>query len=146
MDYPQVVAAVARAAAEATASSQGRGPAITVKCRLGIAKPSQFENAGPKSAFRNMLDYFDGKEMEPLGFRTDYEEEQFQKLCQFVDIVSTTSPVEHFVIHARQAALECDLSPTSNRSVPKLSYETVYRLKVGYVTPCTQIRFVVVVL
>ncbi len=46
MDDPETVAAMARALAESTQGFHGSAPPeVTVKCRLGIARPSQFEGA-----------------------------------------------------------------------------------------------------
>eukprot|EP01034_Spumella_vulgaris_P036558 gene36558-45085_t len=36
--------------------------------------------------------------------------------------------VKHFVIHARKAILNMNLTPKENRTIPPLNYDTVYRL------------------
>ncbi|KAF9543936.1 hypothetical protein BGW38_009747, partial [Lunasporangiospora selenospora] len=44
-----------------------------------------------------------------------------------IKLVSTTTPVTHFIVHARKCWLK-GLSPKQNRSVPPLKYDVVYRL------------------
>lgn len=53
--------------------------------------------------------------------------DSYGELVNFVAIVAS-SGCDHFMIHARKAWLK-GLSPKQNRSVPKLNYEWVYRIK-----------------
>ncbi|KAL3677004.1 hypothetical protein R1sor_026952 [Riccia sorocarpa] len=53
--------------------------------------------------------------------------DSYEELCTFIETVSSKSPTELFVIHARKAILK-GLSPTQNRTVPPLKYEYVYAL------------------
>ena len=46
----------------------------------------------------------------------------------FVHVVSTHSPVRHFIIHARKCHLK-GLSPAQNRNIPPLRHSWVYALK-----------------
>ena len=55
------------------------------------------------------------------------DNESFEFLRNFVEVVSRDSPTRHFVIHARKALLK-GLNPKENRTVPPLKYEVVYRL------------------
>ncbi|KAG6545104.1 hypothetical protein Mapa_013428 [Marchantia paleacea] len=51
----------------------------------------------------------------------------YEELCTFIETVSSMSPTEVFVIHARKAILK-GLSPAENRTVPPLKYEYAYAL------------------
>ncbi|KAG0606781.1 hypothetical protein M758_9G167000 [Ceratodon purpureus] len=53
--------------------------------------------------------------------------DSYDLLHKFVSTVSSTSPTQHFIIHARKAILK-GLSPAANRSIPPLKYEFVYAL------------------
>eukprot|EP00898_Chlorokybus_atmophyticus_P000401 jgi/Chlat1/1361/Chrsp119S01759 len=53
--------------------------------------------------------------------------ETYEELCNFIETVSTRSPVRHFIIHARKAFLK-GLSPAENRTKPPLKHEFVYAL------------------
>lgn len=56
--------------------------------------------------------------------------DSYDELCEFVETVAAAG-CRRFSVHARIAILG-GLSPKENRSVPPLSYETVYRLKQDY--------------
>jgi len=56
------------------------------------------------------------------------ELDSYEFVHQFVNAVTTTSKVNHFIIHARKAYLK-GLSPSENRNVPPLKYDYVYRLQ-----------------
>ncbi|KAF9433693.1 hypothetical protein BGZ76_009103 [Entomortierella beljakovae] len=51
----------------------------------------------------------------------------YEYLHDFIKLVSTSTSVTHFVVHARKCWLK-GLSPKQNRSVPPLKYEVVYQL------------------
>ncbi|KAI1315524.1 hypothetical protein EDD11_000705 [Mortierella claussenii] len=53
--------------------------------------------------------------------------DSYEYLYDFIQLISTTTSVNHFIIHARKCWLK-GLSPKQNRSVPPLKYEVVYRL------------------
>lgn len=54
--------------------------------------------------------------------------DSYDSLHNFIRIVSTKSPVTHFIIHARKCLLK-GLSPHQNRTVPPLRYEWLLALK-----------------
>ncbi|KAF9900226.1 hypothetical protein EC991_007711 [Linnemannia zychae] len=53
--------------------------------------------------------------------------DSYEHLCNFIRLISTTTPVTHFIVHARKCWLK-GLSPKQNRCVPPLKYEVVYQL------------------
>uniref|UniRef100_A9U5E7 Predicted protein n=1 Tax=Physcomitrium patens TaxID=3218 RepID=A9U5E7_PHYPA len=53
--------------------------------------------------------------------------DSYDLLHKFVTTVSSSSPTQHFVVHARKAILK-GLSPAANRTIPPLKYEYVYAL------------------
>ncbi|KAF9129355.1 hypothetical protein BGW39_004231 [Mortierella sp. 14UC] len=53
--------------------------------------------------------------------------DSYEYLCDFIRLISTTTPVTHFIVHARKCWLK-GLSPKQNRSVPPLKHEIVYQL------------------
>ncbi|KAG0027346.1 hypothetical protein BGZ81_005682 [Podila clonocystis] len=53
--------------------------------------------------------------------------DSYEYLYDFIKLVSTTTSVTHFVVHARKCWLK-GLSPKQNRSVPPLKYEVVHLL------------------
>lgn len=59
------------------------------------------------------------------------EQDNFEFLCRFVDIISSRSPVERFIIHARKAWLN-GLSPKENREKPPLHYDRAIDLKAQF--------------
>lgn len=59
------------------------------------------------------------------------DQDSYDELARFVDVVAGKSEVKHFIVHARKALLN-GISPEANRRVPPLKYDFVYRLvKVG---------------
>jgi len=80
---------------------------ITVKCRIGTDEGYTFTK----------------NEYLSRG-----EEEEYQKLKQFVEIVASGGVVTDFQIHARIAVLNKNYSPSDNRKVPPLRYHHVRRL------------------
>lgn len=55
-------------------------------------------------------------------------EDSYEYLHNFIDIVSTNSNCDTFIVHARKALLK-GLSPKQNREIPPLQYHQVVRLK-----------------
>ncbi|KAF9965540.1 hypothetical protein BGZ70_004618 [Mortierella alpina] len=53
--------------------------------------------------------------------------DSYEYLHDFIQLISTTTPVNHFIVHARKCWLK-GLSPKQNRSVPPLKHEIVYQL------------------
>lgn len=56
------------------------------------------------------------------------DKDSYEFLHKFVDVISSQTKCDVFIIHARKAWLS-GLSPKQNREVPELDYERVYRLK-----------------
>ena len=86
--------------------SQGTMP-ITVKCRIGTDEGYQFTR-------------------EQYSSRS--EEEEYQSLKKFIEIVASDGIVNDFQVHARIAVLGKNYSPADNRKVPPLRYHQVRRL------------------
>ncbi|KAL9179575.1 hypothetical protein ACHAXT_008865 [Thalassiosira profunda] len=80
---------------------------ITVKCRIGTDEGYAFTS----------------KE-----YLARSEEEEYQKLKQFVETVASDGVVTDFQVHARIAVLGKNYSPSDNRKVPPLRYQHVQRL------------------
>jgi len=90
--------------------SQGTMP-ITVKCRIGTDEGYTF----------NQKEYLSRS-----------EEEEYQNLKRFVEVVASDGKVTDFQIHARIAVLGKNYSPADNRKVPPLRYNHVRRLAEEY--------------
>lgn len=54
--------------------------------------------------------------------------DSYPALHKFIRLVSSGSPVKHFIIHARKCHLK-GLNPTQNRTIPPLRYQWVWALK-----------------
>lgn len=80
---------------------------ITVKCRIGTDEGYIF----------NQKEYLSRS-----------EEEEYQSLKRFVEVVASDGIVTDFQIHARIAVLNKKYSPADNRKVPPLRYHHVRRL------------------
>jgi tRNA-dihydrouridine synthase A len=80
---------------------------ITVKCRIGTDEGYQFTR-------------------ERYSARS--EEEEYQSLKNFIEIVASDGIVKDFQVHARIAVLNKSYSPADNRKVPPLRYHQVRRL------------------
>jgi len=80
---------------------------VTVKCRIGTDEGYAFTK----------------KE-----YLSRSEEEEYQNLKRFVEIVASDGVVTDFQIHARVAVLNKNYSPADNRKVPPLRYHHVRRL------------------
>ncbi len=55
-------------------------------------------------------------------------EESYESLANFINIVYQHGGVNHFIVHARNAILDKKFSPDQNRCIPPLKYDYVYRL------------------
>lgn len=55
------------------------------------------------------------------------DQESYEELARFVEVVASRAPVKHFIVHARKALLN-GISPEANRRIPPLKYDYVYRL------------------
>lgn len=86
--------------------SEGTIP-ITVKCRIGTDEGYQFSR-----------DQYNERS----------EEEEYQSLKTFIEIVASEGIVTDFQVHARIAVLGKNYSPADNRKVPPLRYHQVRRL------------------
>lgn len=104
MEDPKLVADLTRALSDGCG---GRLP-ITVKCRIGT--DSDLPSFDPKSY----------SQINP--------EEEYKRLCHFIETVASNGIVTDFVIHARIAVLQKSFSPSDNRKVPPLKYDYVRRL------------------
>jgi tRNA-dihydrouridine synthase A len=56
------------------------------------------------------------------------DKDSYDLMHEFIRVVSTGSPVTHFIIHARKCLLK-GLSPHQNRTIPPLRYEWLLALK-----------------
>ncbi|MBZ7707283.1 tRNA dihydrouridine(20/20a) synthase DusA [Klebsiella oxytoca] len=56
------------------------------------------------------------------------DQDSYEFLCDFIEMVSGKGECEMFIIHARKAWLS-GLSPKENREIPPLDYPRVYQLK-----------------
>ena len=101
MKAPELVAACCGALAEGAP-----GLPITVKCRIGVVEDRRLASVVDDDAV-------------------------YSELRRFVDVVSSQSPVRHFVVHARRAVLG-GLSPAQNRQVPPLRYNLIHRLAADF--------------
>lgn len=84
---------------------------ITVKCRIGTDIDSPFTK---------------------MGYQAIDEEEEYSKLCRFIESVASNGIVTDFSVHARLAVLTKSFSPADNRKIPPLKYHTVRRLVEDY--------------
>ena len=84
--------------------SQGRVP-ITVKCRIGLDTMRQSH---------------------------DSIEDDYRRLCHFIETVAANGIVTDFSVHARMAVLSKSFSPADNRKIPPLQYDLVRRLVRDY--------------
>ena len=84
---------------------------ITLKCRIGL-----YDNDINNTPF--IREAYDAKS----------NEEEYQKLRNFVETIANDGIVTNFQIHARIAVLGGSFSPADNRRVPPLKYEYVHRL------------------
>mmetsp|Transcript_6907 Transcript_6907/g.13997 ORF Transcript_6907/g.13997 Transcript_6907/m.13997 type:complete len:565 (-) Transcript_6907:1848-3542(-) len=107
MDDPKLVAGCATALHEGC----DRKLPVTVKCRIGTDTTEPFTKSGYA-------------EIDP--------EEEYSRLCRFIETVASNSPVTDFSVHARIAVLRKSFSPADNRKIPPLKYEYVRRLAQEY--------------
>ncbi|MGB1360893.1 MAG: tRNA dihydrouridine(20/20a) synthase DusA [Alphaproteobacteria bacterium] len=59
------------------------------------------------------------------------DDNSYETLKSFVDIVANNSNCKTFIVHARNAILK-GLSPKENREIPPLKYDYVYKLKTDF--------------
>jgi tRNA-dihydrouridine synthase len=85
---------------------------ISLKCRIAV-----FESP------ENMQLAYDTRRTSQ---GKSFEEEQFQELCSYVSHAQEGG-ISHLILHARPAVLT-GLSPTKNRLVPTIDYETVHKI------------------
>lgn len=107
MDEPKLVSELTK---ELSKGCNGQLP-ITVKCRIGTDTERTF----------NKLNY---AEID--------EEEEYQKLCNFIETVASNGIVKCFDVHARIAVLKKSFSPADNRKIPPLKYHFIHRLVQDY--------------
>lgn len=107
MDDPKLVSELTQALHDGTG---GRLP-VTVKCRIGTDSQGPFT----RSSYAEMDD-----------------EEEYKRLCNFVETVASNGVVTDFSVHARIAVLQKSFSPADNRKIPPLKYDMVRRLVKDY--------------
>ena len=107
MDDPSLVRDVTKGIYD---GCEGQLP-ITVKCRIGTDTDQPFTKQGYA-------------QMDP--------EEEYRKLCNFIETVASNGVVKSFDIHARIAVLTKSFSPADNRKIPPLKYEVIQRLVQDY--------------
>jgi tRNA-dihydrouridine synthase A len=56
------------------------------------------------------------------------DQDSYEQLSSFINMVSARGNVKHFIVHARKAILNQNFSPHENRNIPKLKYDYVYKL------------------
>jgi tRNA-dihydrouridine synthase A len=66
------------------------------------------------------------------GYAQRDPEEEYAKLCQFIETVAANGVVTDFAVHARIAVLQKSFSPSDNRKIPPLKYDLVRRLVRDY--------------
>lgn len=107
MDDPALVAELTRALHD---GSDGALP-VTVKCRIGTDSNQAFN--------RRAYD-----EIDP--------DDEYARLCHFVETVASDGVVTDFSVHARIAVLQKSFSPADNRKIPPLKYDAVRNLVRDY--------------
>jgi tRNA-dihydrouridine synthase A len=110
MDYPDLVRDLVRAMHD---GADGQLP-VSVKCRIGTDSP------------------FDKSSGTTL--RYTYGDDEYQRLCRFIETVAQDGIVTDFGVHARIAVLGKSFSPADNRKIPPLRYDVVHRLVRDYPT------------
>lgn len=80
---------------------------VTVKCRIGT-----------------------DSEDDPFRISTykSNEDDEYQKLCHFIETVASNQVVTDFSVHARIAVIHRSFSPADNRKIPPLQYNVVRKL------------------
>jgi len=102
MEDPHLVAALTQALHE---GSGGRMP-VTVKCRIGLDSMRQPQHDTP--------------------------DDEYRRLCRFIETVAANGVVTDFSVHARIAVVTKSFSPADNRKIPQLQYDIVRRLVRDY--------------
>ncbi|PHJ23607.1 dihydrouridine synthase protein [Cystoisospora suis] len=111
------------------------GFVISVKCRVGIVmadegeeeihgenEPKSFTEMDIKSRDRSI-----GGTRKSTPYTSSTSSCTYESLASFIDIVSSSSPVKHFEVHARPGILG-GLTPKQNRCIPELKPAWVYQL------------------
>jgi tRNA-dihydrouridine synthase A len=109
MDDPDLVRDLVRAMHD---GADGQLP-VSVKCRIGTDSP---------------FDTTSGT------LRYNYGDDEYQRLCRFIETVAQDGIVADFGVHARIAVLGKSFSPADNRKIPPLRYDVVHRLVRDYPT------------
>lgn len=102
MEEANQVAALTRALHHGT---NGQLP-VTVKCRIGTDLHHAFSKLGPQPN----------------------PQQEYDRLCRFIETVAADGVVTDFSVHARIAVLQKSFSPADNRKVPPLRYDVIRRL------------------
>jgi tRNA-dihydrouridine synthase A len=105
MDEPQLVAQITKAIYD---GCDGTVP-VTVKCRIGT-------------------DSIDNPFHRPTYDLDSNAEQEYEKLCHFIETVASNQVVSDFAVHARIAVIHKSFSPADNRKIPPLKYDTIRRL------------------
>ena len=105
MDDAKLVADITKAMYDGTG---GKLP-ISVKCRIGT-------DVGMEESFT------------AKRYQTVDADQEYAKLCRFIETVASDGVVTDFSVHARIAVLEKSFSPADNRKIPPLKYDFVRRL------------------
>jgi tRNA-dihydrouridine synthase A len=116
MSDPGLVAKLASALFE---GGNGQFP-VSIKCRIGT--DDLFSSSDSRTTSRSG------------SHRYDYGEDEYRKLCHFIETVASDGIVRDFTIHARIAVLGKSFSPADNRKIPPLQYGIVRRLARDYPT------------
>jgi tRNA-dihydrouridine synthase A len=107
MDEPTLV----RDLCQSMDEGMGGTTPITVKCRIGTDTGYTFTRS---------------------NYETLDPEQEYAKLCGFIETVAEGGVVTDFQVHARIAVLQKSFSPADNRSVPPLRYDFIRRLTQDY--------------
>jgi tRNA-dihydrouridine synthase A len=109
MEDPHLVSELTKALHD---GCEGKLP-VTVKCRIGT--DSIYPISRPLSSSYGAFD-----------------QEEYTRLCNFVETVASKGIVTDFVVHARIAVLQKSFSPAENRKIPPLKYDVIRRLVQDY--------------
>lgn len=109
MEDPKLVADLTKALHD---GCDGKLP-VTVKCRIGTDSiyPISKSLSSSYGAF---------------------DQEEYSRLCRFVETVASNGIVTDFVVHARIAVLQKSFSPADNRKIPPLKYNVIRQLVQDY--------------
>lgn len=88
---------------------------VTVKCRIGVDDFDSYEHLCKLYFVVSWFLHF----RRVCGYQQSSCILELNAAGTFISTVSATSPVQHFIVHARKAHLK-GLSPAENRSIPPL--------------------------